>query len=276
MSIVNLTGTGPDDANLVVPRTSRGAGTLHRNAVAAVDKVAVAGTLTLSDQTASGGGLAISTTYYVNVAPFNRWGSAGAATITSLATSAAAGATHSLRVAWAQVAGADGYDLFLSTDATGPKWVARVTEAQRATGGVVNVIATGYAAGGVAGAIDIGVVGTGLGSNVAPFTTNNAYRPDNVTVFSTAGRSKVHVLVKLAVTDLRSLPSLTLIPFLGNQASAVDFHQGTAVTLSLLGATGQSLEQDFELDVDGASSVVVLVDAIGGQGAAASVWLEAA
>jgi hypothetical protein len=133
-----------------------------------------------------------------------------------------------------------------------------------------------YSAGGAVNSIDVGIVGTGLGPLVAPFSSNNAYTPASVKPFDCTGVSRVHALVKLAVTDLRSLPALTIVPFLANQASPTDWFQGTPQALSLLSATGQSLIQDFEIDVDGAAGLVVLVDTISGQGAAASVWLEAA
>lgn len=118
------------------------------------------------------------------------------------------------------------------------------------------------------------MAGTGIQSDNGVFAQSNSYRPATVTAINCAGRSKAHILVKLALTDLRSAPSLSVVPFVANQVSANDWHQGRLEPLSLLGGLGQSLEQDFVLDVDGSTGLVVLVDAIGGQGAAASVWVE--
>lgn len=131
-------------------------------------------------------------------------------------------------------------------------------------------------AGAVPGDIEIYCVGTGLADNVAPFTVNNAYRPDNAAIVavSCVGYSKAHVLHRLAVTDLRSIPSVSLVPFVSNQISANDWHQLAVQTPVILTAVGQSLERAFDLDVDGATGLKVLVDAIAGYDAAESIWIE--
>ena len=149
----------------------------------------------------------------------------------------------------------------------------RVTEAQRAAGGQCTVVGT-YAAGGAAGAIDIGIVGTEVTQDANPNIVNNAYTPGTVTAINCAGYSTARVKVSLSVTDLRSLPTLALIPFFGNQVSATSWHAGARINVPILTALGEGLNQEFEIDVNGEPEMVILVDTITGQGAAASIWLE--
>ncbi len=159
------------------------------------------------------------------------------------------------------------------------------------TGGTVSTIVTGTGLVGTpktvtaavvntgpsAGVIDVETVGTGIQTSNAVFAQNNAYVPDvatGITSIDCTSYSKAYIKAKLALTDLRSAPALALVPFFGNSLSATDWHQGEKQTMSLLGATGQCLEQDFVLTVDGDAALRVLVDTISGQGAAASLWVE--
>ncbi len=262
----------------VTPNGRRDAGVLHRDGITAVDKIPdpTADTLTMTDNGAGTGSLVASTTFYGTVIAGNRWGCTKVSpTIESLVSGAYGGATGSYRFAWAQITGADYYDLFLSADAA-PKWVARVTEEQRAAGdyevtGVGTVAAGG---GNPAGTIDVNLVGTGLQTSNAVFAQNNAYRPDQVTPINCAGRSIARVKAKLAVTDLRSAPALAIAPFFGNQLSATDFHAGQVETMLLLMGSGYSLCQEFEINVHGETAFCLLIDSISGQGAAASIWVE--
>jgi hypothetical protein len=135
----------------------------------------------------------------------------------------------------------------------------------------VAVLAT---TGAVAGVIEVYAAGTGVADNANPFAYNNAYTPASVTPVCCTGYEKAKILVKLAVTDLRSLPSLILAYFLANQVSAADWVYKGAQAMSLMGAVGQPMEAYYELDVDSATGLVVLVESISGQGAAASVWVE--
>lgn len=253
----------------------RNSGVLHRNGISSADKVADFGdaSVTLANVAGTQGSLNANTLHYMTAIPGNRWGPCKVnTTIDSLTTTADAVNTHVIACTIAQATGAEWYDLFLSTD-TAPKWVGRVTEAQRATGGEILTVGA-YTAGASAGVINVGIVGTGIQSDNAVWAQNNAYRPATVTAINCAGRSKAHILAKLALTDLRSAPALSLVAFLANQVSTGDWHQARLEPLSLLGGLGQSLEQDFTLDVDGSTGLVVLIDAISGQGAAASVWVE--
>lgn len=266
----DTTGAGGALADHVITNARRNAGVLHRNAITAADKLAAPGTVTLSGQT--GGSLVSATTYYVSVAAYNQWGATTPATVVSTTPG---GSNGTLRAAFSQVTNAVGYDVFLSTDSGAPKWVGRVTEAQRAGGIVITAVGT-TGAGGAAGAVDIQVPGTGIQTTNAVFSGNNAYTPATPTPINCAGYSRAHVHVKLALTDLRSAPALSLVPFFQDQQSGADWFQGQLLAVPLLGAVGQSLEQDFEIDVDGATNMVILVDTVSGQGAAATVWVELA
>ena len=264
--------------NAVVLETSRATAVLHRNAVTAVDKVAdLANTdLATADNGSATGSLNASTTYYVTAIPGNKYGTCTkAATINSQATSASGSNTHSIRLTIPQKAGAEHYGIFLSTD-TAPKWVARVTEAQRAAGDFeVTAVGTVAAGGGnPAGTVDINVAGTGIQTSHAIFAQSNAFTPATPTAIDCTGKTKAYVLVKVALTDHRSAPSLNIIPFFKNSLSTTDWHQGTLQPVLLEASIGQSLQQAFVLDVDSSTGLVILISNIAGQGAACSVWVE--
>lgn len=247
----------------------RDGGTLHRNAITAADKLASPGTLTVTAVTESGSTLA-NVAYNVAVAAYNRWGD----TLVTTGGPITPSASQAVRIAFAAVTGADGYDIFLSTDAA-PKWIGRITETQRQAGGIFSAVGV-YSAGGAVNSIDIGIPGTGQQTTAASFTSNNAYTPASVTPVSCAGWSLAHIQIKLALTDLRSAPSFAWLPFFQSQVSNSDWFMGALQSLSLLGATGQALCQDYYLQVDGATALACLIDAISGQGAAASMWVEKA
>lgn len=256
------------------PSSQRNGGILHRSAIAVVDTLALPGTLTLSDINEAGSTLG-ALAYHVLVSAGNRWGPTGVGADPGAITPTA---THAVRCAFAQVVGADYYDIFLST-AANPLGVGRITEAQRATGdriiSTVGVV-TARAGATVGGTIDLGIVGTGLATNVNPFITNNAYKPATPTPINCAGYSKAHCHVELSVTDLLSLPTLTITPFYQDQVSSGDWFAGAQQAVTLLTGVGQTLEQDVPLTVDGATGLVVLVQAISGSGAACTIWVELA
>jgi hypothetical protein len=281
---VGIDQTTPGTTNFVesVPNARRDTGVLHRNAIAAIDKVAdyTAGNFTVANVAGVQGSLAFNTTYNLTGVPGNRWGpTAITAAIDAVLVTSDAVNTHVVDCTMAQATGAEWYDLFLSVDAA-PKWVGRITEAQRAAGGfeILTLGTVTVNAGVAADHVYIGVVGTGIQTTNTLFAANNAYRPDavGITSINCAGKSKAFVLVKLVVTDLRSAPSCTIVPFWGNQVSATDWHAGMAEPLNLLTQAGYPLEQAFVLDVAGATALRILVGSIAGQGAAASVWVELA
>jgi len=256
----------------------RGAPVLHRNGITAIDKVVpfVTGDLTSADNGAGTGSLLASTTYDFTVIPANSLGPCSvAATINTQATGASGLNTHSVRLTIPQKTGAEKYIIFFS-DAAAPLWVAEVTEAQRAAGDFeVTAVGTVAAGGGnPAGTIDVNVAGTGIATSNAIIVPNNAYLPATPPAYDCTGFESVRVLVSLALTDLRTAPSLSLVPFIRNELTTTHWHQLAPLTLALLGAVGQSLKQEFILDTHDATNLVILVGTIAGQGAAASVWLS--
>lgn len=266
---------GSQASQLYSARTS---GVLHRNAVTSVDKLADFGDadVTVADNGSGTGSLLDDTTYYVTAIPGNRWGNCKVnSNIDSVSTAASGFDTHSIRVTIAQRIGADYYDLFLSTDAA-PKWVARITEAQRAAGDYeVTAVGTVSAGGGnPAGTVDVNVAGSGIQTSSTMFAHNNAYTPTTVSSISCVGKTKAILLVKVSLDDLRSEPALSIIPFFANQSSTSDWHAGTLLPVALIGGLGQPLEQMLEIDVSGATGLVVLVDSVAGQGGAVSIWVE--
>ena len=254
----------------------RGATTLHRNAITAVDKIAAPVAMTSGATAATGGSLAASTTYNMVASAYNRWGVTAVPAVLGQATGAGAPSTHVVKGTLAQVTGADGYDLFMGTPAA-PLWVDRITEAERASANGVEITAVGTHQAGAAlgaGVIQFNVVGTGVASTSANFAQNNAYTPAaaGITAIDCSGYEKMMVMVKLALTDLRSAPSLSIVPFVRNELSTDDWHADSIGILSLLGALGQPLVGELALDVRAAANVKLLIDTIAGQGAAASIW----
>lgn len=256
--------------------SARGTTTLHRDAITAVDKLAAPVAMTSGATAATGGSLAASTTYNMVASAYNRWGVTAVPAVLGQATGAGAPSTHVVKGTLAQVTGADGYDLFMGTPAA-PLWVDRITEAERASANGVEITAVGTHQAGAAlgaGVIQFNVVGTGVASTSANFAQNNAYTPAaaGITAIDCSGYEKMMVMVKLALTDLRSAPSLSIVPFVRNELSTDDWHADSIGILSLLGALGQPLVGELALDVRAAANVKLLIDTIAGQGAAASIW----
>jgi len=285
---VGVDQTTPGTTNLVESRPSarRNAGALHRDGITAVDKLSAPGNPTLADVT-TGGALLANTTYYVGIlAVVLQGGSAEIlglstvnASIQSQATAADASNTHIIRTTFSQVTNADAYLLFCSTDAA-PKLVGYVTEAQRAAGGVLTAFGT-VGAGGVAGAIDISLAGTGLQTSNAVFTINTAHMPDTVAAVGAVacqGYSKAICTVRAQLskaTVWSAAPALTLTPWLKTQEGSADWAAGSPITLSLLGAASDALTQVFEVDVTGAVGLVLTCSTITGL-ASFDAWVELA
>ena len=163
---------------------------------------------TVSGQDSVGGSLVSATAYKYSICAVNGHGSTIPITI---ATATPGGTNNSLRLPISQVTNATGYVVFLSTD-TQPKMVLQITEAQRAAGGVCTT-AFEYAEGGIPGAIDIGVVGTGAATNAACFTTMTAYTPELVTdtIINTYNKSNLAIEIRINFDDYRVSPYLNYI-----------------------------------------------------------------
>jgi hypothetical protein len=128
---------------------------------------------------------------------------------------------------------------------------------------------------GVAPKVNVRLIGTGVATTADPFKVSNAYKLDNADEIVTAGKSKAYIYVQLAVTDLRSAPTLTVVPFLKN-ATTGEYAQAAAQDVTLLTAAGKSLMQVLSVTLDGAEGLKVLIDTISGQGAAATIYVELA
>ncbi len=126
---------------------------------------------------------------------------------------------------------------------------------------------------GVAPKVNVQVDGDGVATTADPFKANNAYTPDEVYALDCKGASKAKVYVDVYVTDFRSAPALSFIPFYKKQ-DADEYAQGILQAVTLLTASGKSLRQVFDLDVDGADGLVLLVDAISGQDASVNFYVE--
>jgi len=255
----------------------RAAGVLHRSAIVAADKCIVP-TLATKAQSDEGGALPASTTYYVTAAAGNLFGTAGACNVLSQATSAAAPGTHSVLLTVPQVVGATYYDIFFSVDAA-PKWIGRITEAQRAAGDFqIQTYATVTASGGnAAGTILIGTVGTGIQTTNAVYAANNAYIvPTPAATIDCNGKSYVDVWIEMTLTDLRSAPSLSLMPIFESGQPPADYFCGPPISVPVMnGAVGQTLKQMYRVDVEDVSELIIAVGSIGGQGASVDIWAEA-
>lgn len=241
----------------------RSAPIAHRSGVVAVDKCAAI-TISAADQAGVVGVMA-NAVHRVAVAPRNAYGSVGASAIVTVTPTL----NKTVDITIPQCVGATAYDVFFSTDAA-PLWVGSVTEAQRAAGCAITAVGT-VGAGGSAGKVNVRLVGTGLASSNAIFTANNAYTPDTVALAATAvpcnGYPRAYIDVNLTLTDLRSAPALSIVPFLKTDGV---WYQAEAKALTLLSTVGHSLRQQYYLDVCGADAVEVLVGAIAGQGASAA------
>ena len=246
---------------------SRGSVIAHRTAITTADKVSAI-TITAADQPATAGSLT-AVAHGIGVAPGNSYGSAGVSALVTVTPTV----NKSIDITIPQAVGATYYDIFLSTATTAPLWVARITETQRATGCAVTAVDT-VGVGGSAGVINVQVVGTYQASTSVNFAYNNAYAPTGITSISCVGKMKAYAHVKFSLTDLRTLPSLVIVPFFQN-TNEDTWYGGQAQTVLLLsGLAGQGLSQVFEFDVDSTENMIILIDTISGQGASLTVEVE--
>jgi len=253
----------------VVPVIFRQPGVLHRKAVAVADKL---GTPVLTALGATQhdpilGSLLNGTNYQMAAVAGNRYGVSLASNILTVLTGGAP-ADYIIYFRVGQVAGADYYDIFLSVDAA-PRWVGRITEAQRASG-VSGIYAPGTTLAisifpVVAGNMVVCLAGTGLQTSDAPFLQNTAYTPADPSIVTVAcpGRMQVRVLVKVTITGFAVAPILTLIPFLQGQLTN-EWYSGPLMTQPVLSAAGATLLREWDLDVEGAKALNVLVDTVTG------------
>lgn len=253
----------------------RGTTTTHRSAITAADKLAAPTLTTLADNDDVVGVMAAAA-HYAAVAPGNVYGTAGPSNIVN--NTPTENKTADLTVP--QVTGATYYDVFYSTDAA-PLWVARITEAQRASGCAITAVGTVTTTDGdgwtkAAGKVNIRLVGTGVATTAAPFAANTAYYPtkSGISTLPCAGYQTAIVSASLALTDMRSAPTLKLMPFVSKKdATPTVWYAGTLQDLAPCTA-GKCLYQTFTVDVRDATDMCILVDTISGQGATVTVSVE--
>jgi hypothetical protein len=238
----------------------------YRAGVVAADLMAVPGALTTSPQA---GGSCAANTYKNKVVAGNGYGrttpTAGADVITATTN-------LTVRILFAAVTGATYYDIYVSTDAD-PKWVGRITEAQRASGILITAVGT-TGAGGVAGGVDVQVVGTGLQS-ATTCAVNTAWAIP--AVVNCYGAHYVDFDLVFSRTGDAVAPALTVVPFLQN-GDETGYFEKDAVALGTViafgGTTGntQALRQRLRVDVSGVPTAALLVLSMAGTGASLDIW----
>lgn len=274
-----LQGTGGDAQTVqgsVAIFTQAAAAVLYRSAVATPDVVAAPGTVTCTKLNGVGGLTANTYTFFVvsrNVLGRST-ATQGNATVVTETTNLGA------RIAFAQVTGALGYDVYGSTDGSGAKFLARITEAQRASGGIITVAASGntpatITAGGAVNSIDVYVTGVGVAVNSGQLAVNTAYvvpPSDALTPIDCAGYRKIRFYLAFSRTGDTVPLSALLLPFLKNSLDGA-WYAGAPYTPSFGGATGNydPLQQVLEVEVGGVSGVALTVPAIAGTGAAVDI-----
>ena len=252
-------------AQVVAPGVIAGAPAAYRSAVVAADVIAVPGTVTCTKQ--AGGG-ATAGEYTVYVVAGNVYGRttavAGNTTVTTETTNL------TVRAAFAAVTGATFYDIYCSTDGAASKFVGRITETQRGTGIKITAVnVTG--AGGVAGAVDVEVAGTGLAVNGGQLAANNAHSIP-ASPIDCSGYQYVDFDLSFSRTGDIVAASLTIIPYFYNSRTAT-YQAGAVQALSFGGAAGAYLpnKQRYRVECRGSAAVALVVAAIAGTGASLDI-----
>jgi len=236
--------------------------TVYRTTLTSADVIAVPGTVTC---TKLAGGAATAGTYTTFVVAGNLYGRTtakqGDVTVVTETTNL------TVRAAWAAVTGATFYDLFCSTAGAAALWVGRITEAQRAAGGTLTAVNTYSAAGGIAGAIDIEVPGTGLAVNAGQVAVNTAYSIPAAVVDC---RDSQYVDFDIAMTRTGEAVALalTIVPFFYNTRAAA-YYAGAPISLTIGGTSGSyyANQQRLRIECRGNSALALLIAAITGTGA---------
>lgn len=243
--------------------------TLHRSAISAVDKIVGLAALGTADMGEGTGSLPDSTTYYCRVDAANRFGIAPQTLAIPTQATGAGADTFAIQLTVAQVTGADGYHVFLSTDAA-PKWVGYITETQRADGCSITAVGT-VGAGTVAGKVDVQVAGTGIQTSDASFSYNTAYTIGSITPIDCTGYKEAYLTIKAALTgNFTTAPVLKFIPAQYNTVSTSDWAFDAAQSMTLL-TSGCPMEQHFTIPLKG-TQFAVLFDTL--TGITGTVWVS--
>lgn len=236
----------------------------HRSAVLAADLLAAPGTVTCTKQASGSCDAGVHTVYVIAGNPYGRTlPTAGNTTVTTETTNL------TVRAAFAAVTGATYYDIYCSTDGVAAKWVGRITEAQRASGIKITAVGT-TGAGGTAGAVDIGEVGTGLAANAASNAVNTAFSVP--TPIDCSGYQYVDFDISMTRSGDAVIPAVTVIPFYYNSRTAT-YSAGTITALTFGGAAGvlNPLTQRLRVETRGNDGMALVVASISGTGASLDV-----
>lgn len=236
--------------------------TAYRSSLTSVDVLSAP---TTSACSAVAGGSLADGTYHTKVVGVNAY---GRTTPSGDRTQATSLSNNTVRMPITQLAGATHYDIYLSTDAD-PKWVGRITEAQRATGIKITAVGT-TGAGGTANAVDVEVAGTGLVAGTTA-AVNTAYSMPSAYVDG-SGREYVEFDVTMTRTGDAVAPALVLTPFYYNSRTGT-YYAGTPQTLTFGGAAGvyTPLKQRIRVSARGNPQIVLLVQSIAGTGASVDI-----
>ena len=271
-NVLNNTFLAEDSVNAFLT-TFRQASIHHRQGVTSADLLAIPASPTGVD-VPGGGSLNQTTTYNFTVAAATDYGATTVPAVGSVLTSTDGLNTHAITITIAQVTNALYYDIFLST-AANPLWVARVTETQRAAGDTVTAVGTLNGVSPGAGKVKVNVAGTGVASNSAPFTFNNAYViPAGVTPIDATGLTTAMVHVQLTLTDLRTAPALGYVVMAAPISQPGVYYQLNPQGPALLTAKRTPLLFTISVGLNSAKEVVVIIYELTGQGASVDVWVD--
>jgi hypothetical protein len=253
-------GTAKFNVGAVAKVFSAGA-QAYRNEVAVADLLAVPGTVTCTKEA---GGSATAGEYTVFVIAGNSFGRTTAKQGNTTVTTETTNLT--IRAAFAAVVNAEYYDIYGSIDGAAAKWVGRITEAERASGIKIDAVGS-TSAGGIAGAVDIEVPGTGLAANAASNAVNTAFVVPSAKV-NCAGYRYADFDLNLTRTGDAAVPAVTVVPFYHNERIDT-WYAGTPIALTLGGAAGvyNTLKQRLRLETRSNDAVALAVASISGTGA---------
>ena len=239
----------------------------YRSALTAADVLAAPAAPTLAEIAEVG--VFPDVDYYCTVVGVNAYGrttGTDAAAVINLSA-----ANKVIKVGITQLTGATHYDIYLSADSD-PKWVARITEAQRAAGCAVTDVGT-VGEGGAVNSAYVYLAGTGLqsGATAAQNTafvipaalincTNYEYCDFDLTLsHEDAPASSVN-------------PSLTVVPaFKNNRTGTWYFGVPQSIPIGGQGGGYESLLQRIRVETRGNPAVALLVAQIGGLSASLDI-----
>lgn len=232
----------------------------HRNAISAVDKLTGLAALPLADLGLGTGSLINSTAYYARVDGVNRFGLAPQTLAVQTITTGVGANTYAIQITVAQITGADGYHIFLSTD-TSPKWVGYITEVQRAAGCSITAVGT-VGAGTVGEKVDVKVAGTGIQTSDACLVYNTAYSTGSITPIDCEGYTTAYITMKATITgNFIVAPALIFVPFQYNTISTSDWVADAPQAMTLLSGSGLSMIQHFNIPLKG-TQLAILFDTL--------------